>query len=494
LIAAMRIDALIAPEHAQSPAVQAARQAGVAILGLRTFPALAAGTFELAAPPARAPVAVEPPGLDDIVLLTPTSGTTSAPKIVPHTNRRIAEAVRDRAKLGQLTSHDRSLLATPVGNPATIRRVLLPPLALGGSVVCVAHFDANRFIDWLREYAPTHYMASVATQIAILEELQRRPHPVRHALRFTMSAGASLPPSVQSRLERALGMPVIQGYGMTETGSIAQVPFPPDRAPAGSTGRPTLEVAITDESGRALGPDELGEVTVRGPEVFDGYENDPDATAAAFRDGWFRTGDLGRIDRDGFLFLAGRIKDVINRGGSKVAPVEVENLLASHPQVAQAAAFAMPHPTLGEDLAAAVVLRDNAALSEDELRNFARAHLASFKVPTRIITVTELPRGSFDKVKRAELAAIAQQRLRVEFVAPRDPLEIAIAAIFAEELGVERVGVQDNFFQLGGDSLSCVRVMRSMAQAFAVDVDIDAFFATPTAAGLAAEIRNRKPS
>lgn len=490
LIVAMRIDALIAPENADSSAVRAAREAGAAIIELRSSSPAPAGTFALAAPPGRSVVAVQPPDLDDIALVTHTSGTTSAPKIVPHTHRRIAEAARARVELGRVTRADRSLLMTPVSNLTSIRRVILPPLVMGGSVVCIADFDTARFIDWLEEFAPTHYMASVATQIAILEELERRLRPARHSLRFTLSGGASLPPNVQIRLERALGVPVIQAYGMTETGNIAQAPLPPERAPAGSAGRPTnVEIVIANETGGMLGVDELGEIMVRGPEIFDGYEDNPEANAAAFREGWFRTGDLGRIDRDGFLFLAGRIKDVINRGGAKVAPAEVENVLALHPQVAQAAAFALPHPTLGEDLAAAVVLRRDWSVSEDELREFARAHLAAFKIPTRIVMVAELPRGSFDKVKRAELALLAEEQLRQEFVPPRDPLEAAVAKIFAEVLDLERVGVLDNFFQLGGDSLRGMRAIAHVQSLFAVDIRIEAIFRQPTAAALAATIR-----
>ncbi len=490
LIVAMRIDALITPEADASPAVDAARRAGVTVVGLRHASTAPAGSFALIAPAARSPVAVPQPHLDDIALLAHTSGTTSRPKIVPHTHRRIAEAARMRGELGQLTHTDRSLLTTPLSNLTTLRRAAIPPLAAGGSVVCLGHFDPVRLIAWIEALAPTHYMASVATHIAILEELERRTRPVKHSLRFVLAGGANLPSDIQTRLERALGASVIAAYGMTETGTIAQVPLPPDRAPAGSVGRPAnIDIAIVDEAGSAQPVDALGEILVRGPELFDGYENDANANDAAFRDGWFRTGDLGRIDRDGFLYLAGRIKDLINRGGAKVVPSEIEEVLMEHPEVAQAAAFALPHPTLGEDLAAAVVLRGQGAVSESELRDFALARLAAFKVPTRFMPISELPRGSFGKVKRAELTRIAEEQLRHEFVPPQDAPEALVAQIFAEVLGIDRIGATDNFFQLGGDSLRGARVMARVQAIFGVTVGVEALFRRPTVATLTMEIR-----
>jgi acyl-coenzyme A synthetase/AMP-(fatty) acid ligase len=423
-------------------------------------------------------------------MVTHTSGTTATPKIVPHTHRRIAEAARTRAELGRVTRRDRSLLLTPVSNVTSFRRVILPLLALGGSTVCVARFEPDRFFDWLDAMGPTYYMASAARQMAILEALRRRPLPITHSLRFAQSGGANLPASDQIALERALGVPVIQSYGMNETGNIAQAPLPPERAPPGSVGRPTnVDIAVVDEDGVSVGADEFGEIIVRGPEIFEGYENDPAANALAFRDGWFRTGDLGRIDHAGFLFLSGRIKDVINRGGTKVAPAEVEDALALHPEVAQVAAFAVPHLTLGEDVAAAVVLRPGATVSEEALRNFAAARLAAFKIPTRIMALSELPRGSFDKVRRDELARIAAVELRHEFVPPRDEHESAVARIFAEVLGMDRVGAFDNFFELGGDSLRAMRALAQMESIFAVALGVEALFLKPTAAALAVAIR-----
>ena len=488
LLVAMRIDAVISPVGVDSPVTRAARRAGVAAVGFRPTPAAPCGTFELIAPLYDVDAVPEAPRLEDVAVLAHTSGTTAKPKIVPHTHRIIAEAARTRAELGRLTRADRSLLLLPMHNLSSIRRVLLPPLVEGGSVVCVSRFDPAHFFDWLEQFEPTYFMASAATHMTILEALELRGQAVAHSLRFTLSGGAALPVGVQMQLERALGAAVIQGYGITETGNIAQTPLPPERAPPGSVGRPTIDLAIMDETGIAVGAEEIGEIVVRGPEIFDGYEGDSVATAAAFRDGWFRTGDLGRLDHEGFLFIVGRVSDIINRGGAKVAPAEVDAALQKHPQVAQAAAFALPHPTLGEDVAAVVVLRDGGDASETELRDFSRSQLTAFKVPTRILVVPELPRGAFDKVKRGALAAMALEWLQAEFVPPRDGDEAEVATIFGEVLGLDRVGAHDNFFQQGGDSLRAMRAVARIQSRFAVPIGVEALFRRPTAAGLAQEI------
>jgi len=278
-------------------------------------------------------------------------------------------------------------------------------------------------------------------------------------------------------------------YGMSETTSIAETPFPPDRAPAGSVGRPaTLEVAVADETGRRLAVGETGEILVRGVEVMAGYEDNDEANRQAFFDGWFRTGDAGWIDRDGYVFLSGRLKDILNRGGTKIGPAEVENALTGHPQVAEAAVFGLPHPTLGEDLAAAIVFRPGATVGEPELRAFLRARLPAFKVPAVIFGLVQLPRGSLDKVNRNELVRIAERQLRPDFAAPAAGLETEVAGLFTTALGIPRVSRTDNFFHLGGDSLRGVRVVAGVEEAFGVSVPLDLLFDHPTVASFAAQI------
>lgn len=491
LFARMRLDALIVLEGHDSPARRVAQGTGIELLDLRSFPPQPAGSFELHAARIRAPETSQTPSPEDIALLMHTSGTTASPKIVPLRHRHLAESARTRIDLLQITSSDRCLLATPLYAAAGIRRSLLPPLLTGGSVVCPPpDLHPSTFVDLLEQYAPTFYAASAARQIALLEELERRPRAPAHRLRFAISMGALLPAAVQEKLERALGVPVIQGYGMTETGNIAQTPLPPVGAPIGSVGLAmNAELKVTDDAGHRLADGETGEIAVRGPEVFEGYEGDPEANASAFRDGWFRTGDLGRVDEQGFVFLVGRIKDIINRGGAKVSPSEVEAALATDPSVVEAAAFAMPHPTLGEDVAAAVVIRSPDKVTEEELLDVARARLAAYKVPTRIIFLRELPRNSFGKLKRDALADIAADALRTEFVAPRDAEEEQIAGVFSEVLRKERIGVHDNFFQVGGDSLRGAQVLSRIQARTGVLIGLSTLFRRPSVAELATEVR-----
>jgi oxalate---CoA ligase len=427
--------------------------------------------------------------LGDIALLGHTTGTTSRPKIVPNEQWRLTETVRNRAEQCGYCGTDRSLLLSPLYSLATTRRSLVPPLLFGGSVVCPTAVDGKALVDVLEAMAPTQLIASPTMLRSMLEEFERRRPCPTHALRTIYSAYVGLPVPLRQRLEVAFGVPVLEAYGMTETGSIAETPFPPEQAPTGSVGRPTtLDVAIADEFGRRLPAGETGEIIVRGAEVIEGYENNDEANRQAFRDGWFRTGDAGWIDRDGFVYLLGRIKDIVNRGGTKIAPGEIDAALACHPQVAEAAAFGVPHSTLGEDLAAAVVLQAGATVGEGELREFLRARLPVFKVPALIFAVPQLPRGALDKVSRNELIRMAEQHMRPDFEAPLAGIETEVARIFATVLDVPGVGRGDNFFHLGGDSLRGVRVLASVEEAFGLKISLDHLFDHPTVAAFAGAI------
>lgn len=486
LLCAMRIDALIVPEGPDSTAARAARRAAVTVIALRSAPGDPAGGLDLVPESTRASVPLEEPLADDIALLMHTSGTTAAPKIVPCKQWRMAEMARNRVELSRMDASDRCLVALPLHTSAGIRRVL-SGLLTGGSIICIGALAADATIELLESLAPTQYFAPPASHIALLEAFERREPRLRHHLKAIWSGTTDLPDAVRSRLERAFAVPVIVGYGTTESGCIAHAPFPPARAPAGSVGRAiNVEFGIADDAGRFLGPDESGEIVVRGPEVFDGYENDDDANRAAFRDGWFRTGDLGRIDGDGFVYLSGRDADIINRGGTKIAPGEVESALARHPQVIEAAAFAVVHPTLGHDVAAAVVLRDR--VSESELRRFLRGGLAAFKIPARIIEVAQLPRGSAGKVDRNELAALVTATAQRIHEPPASREESEIARIFAEVLKAPAVGREHNFFDLGGDSMSAMHVLAAVEAALGVSVGIELLFDHPTVAEFATAI------
>ena len=337
---------------------------------------------------------------------------------------------------------------------------------------------------------PTFYAAGPAVHRAVMEAVDRRGAVPHHALRYVVSGSNALPAELQQRLEEAFGVPLIQGYAMTETGTIAQNPLPPGERRQGSVGLVVQgEVAITDERGTQLPAGSSGEIVVRGPHVLRGYEDDPDANRNAFRGEWFRTGDVGHLDADGYLYVTGRLKEVINRGGFKIPSVEVDAALLLHPGVADAATFGVAHPTLGEDVVSVVVQRANATHAASELRDFLFDRLAAYKVPSRIVAVTAIPKTPLGKVRRSELANAMAAAMRPSHEPPRDPHEQTIAALFADVLACEAAGSHDNFFALGGDSLRGAQVVARVNEAFGCNLDVGSLFRRPTVAEFAAEIR-----
>lgn len=294
-------------------------------------------------------------------------------------------------------------------------------------------------------------------------------------------------------LEARFGVPVVEAYGMTEAShQMTSNPLPPQARKPGSVGIAAgAEVSILDDAGNPVEPGAIGEVCIRGAGVTRGYEANPEANAKAFTGGWFRTGDQGHLDAEGYLFLTGRLKEIINRGGEKISPREIDEILLQHPAVAQAVAFARPHPTLGEDVAAAVVLRPGLAASDQELRAFAFDRLAPFKVPATVVVVSQIPKGPTGKVQRIGLATRLAAELAVRHVAPRDDLEALVADIWSEILAVTAPGVADNFFALGGDSVRAGRVIARVNDLFEVQLPVTDLFRSPTVALLSAQVRRQ---
>lgn len=344
---------------------------------------------------------------DDVALVLHTSGTTSRPKIVPIRHRNLARSAVNIAESLALTAGDRSLNVMPLFHIHGLLAGLLAPLSVGGSVVCTQGFDAFRFFSWLEALRPTYYTAVPTMHQMVLSRSSRHRLAARACrLRFVRSSSASLPASMLDELKDLFGSPVIEAYGMTEaTHQMCANPLPPAAVKARSVGVPTgIDLAVLDGEGRASPPGRRGEVAVRGPTVIDGYENNPDADRAAFTSGWLRTGDEGYIDADGYLFLTGRLKEQINRGGEKISPLEVDEALLSHKEVAEAVTFSVPHPKLGEEVAAAVVTVEGASVTERELRRYLSESLAAFKVPRRVLFLDELPKGPTGKLQRIGLA------------------------------------------------------------------------------------------
>jgi acyl-CoA synthetase (AMP-forming)/AMP-acid ligase II len=485
LLTTMRVDALIVASDAETTAVRVARDLGVALVRASVATANPAGVARLDFERARPAVAARPPAADTVALLLHTSGTTALPKRVPQTSRHLAAMPAARvARLG-LTAADRVLSLTPLHTSSGVRRNLLMTLSAGAGLVCVERFEPDAFFDWLRELQPTIYVGTPTIHRAVLDLAERHGRP-EHALRFALSTSAPLPDATHERFEALLGVPLLQAYAMTEAGAIAESPPPPGARRLGAVGLPAgSEIAITDADGRRCATGDVGEVVVRGPEVFEGYADDPVATAAAFRDGWFRTGDLGRLDDDGYLRLVGRVKELVNRGGFKVSPSEVDGVLQAHPAVADAATIGVPHPTLGEDVVALVALRVPGTAVASELRAWALARLTPFKVPSRIAIVAAIPRTAMGKLQRRELAALFGASSGVKFVAPQGVHEALVADAFGDVLAREAVGANDNFFDLGGDSLRAARVAARLGAALVRDVEPSMLFLHPVVAELA---------
>ncbi|MCK1739438.1 amino acid adenylation domain-containing protein [Bradyrhizobium sp. 139] len=427
---------------------------------------------------------------DDDAFILLTSGTAARPKMVPLTHRNVCLSATNAGRVLSLASQDRLLNILPLFHAHGLISGLLTALAAGSSVICTNGFDASSFFGWMRELQPTWYTAVPTIHRALLTAAEANPDRARSSsLRVIRSASASLAPAILNGLEATFGVPVLETYGMTEAASqIAANPF--ELRKVGSVGRAAgPEIAIMDEAGRTLARGEHGEIMLRGPNMSRGYYNDEAATRAAFRNGWFRTGDLGYLDADGYLFIVGRIKDVINRGGQKISPLEVEEILLSHPAVLEAGVFAVPHQTLGENVAAVVVLRPNSEATSDQLRQFARKRLAAYKVPSLIRSVAALPKGASGKVKRNALAdLIATAEHGEEAQLPRNALESQLAGIWAGLLELPQVGIDQDVFALGADSLAVTQMRSRLRERFNVEFSFEDIFDCATVASLAARI------
>jgi acyl-CoA synthetase (AMP-forming)/AMP-acid ligase II len=347
----------------------------------------------------------------------------------------------------------------------------------------------------MADFRPTWYTTSPTIHQAILARAESSREIIAQCpLRFIRSAAAPLPPPVMSELERVFNVPVIESYGMTEASAqITSNPLPPGERKAGSVGVASgPEVAIMEDSGNLLPPGRAGEIVIRGGNVIRDYENNPAANESAFVNGWLRTGDQGYLDADGYLFITGRIKEIINRGGEKITPREIDEALVLHPAVAQAVTFGVAHPTLGEEVAVAIVLREDASVTEKEIRAFAFTRMADHKVPSQVLIVDEIPKGPTGKPQLIGLAEKLARKPKAEFVAPRNLLEDILAQIWTEVLGIEQVGVYDNFFALGGDSFSAARVLSRVRAAFHVEPPLTTILRSPTVADQALIIKMKQ--
>jgi acyl-CoA synthetase (AMP-forming)/AMP-acid ligase II len=401
--------ALVVEAGSDSVAIEVARSHGIAVLEM--VRGEKAGAFTLggaAVGEARDSGFAE---AGDVALVLHTSGTTGRPKIVPLSHANLCASAGNVGRTLALSSADRCLNVMPLFHIHGLVAAVLASLGAGASVHCTPGFNALKFFTWMEAVRPTWYTAVPTMHQAILTRAGRGTNPdtIREvALRLIRSSSSSLPPQVMAELEAAFGAPVIESYGMTEAAhQMTSNPMPPAARKPGTVGVPAgPEVATMDGQGALLAVGEIGEIVIRGANVTAGYENNPAANAEAFAAGWFRTGDQGRLDAEGYLTVTGRIKEIINRGGEKISPREVDEVMMDHPAVGQAVAFAVPHPKLGEDVAAAIVLREGMNAGERDIREFVATRLAPFKVPRKVVIVEDIPKGATGKVQRARLAEV----------------------------------------------------------------------------------------
>jgi acyl-CoA synthetase (AMP-forming)/AMP-acid ligase II len=402
--------AVILAAGEDGPARAAATAQGLTVVELAPQEDGPAGAFTLSAAGGTAPAEDGTPGPDDVALILHTSGTTSRPKIVPLLQSNVAASARNIARSLALTGDDRCLNVMPLFHIHGLVAAVGSSLAAGASISCTPGFDALRFFGWLGEVDPTWYTAVPTMHQAILGRSKRNVDVIGKArLRFLRSSSASLPGPVMTQLAETFGAPVVEAYGMTEAAhQMCSNPVEPGRQKPGMVGLPAgPEVRVAHEAEDRL-VEGVGEVVISGPNVTPGYEGNPDANAKSFFQAegkrWFRTGDQGAFDEDGYLGLTGRLKEIINRGGEKVSPLEVDGVLSDHPAVAQCVTFAVPHPKLGEEVAAAIVLRDGESATDREIRDFAAERLAAFKVPRQVLILDEIPKGATGKLQRIGLA------------------------------------------------------------------------------------------
>lgn len=398
--------ALVVEQGSESPAVAAARKLGIPVLPI--IAGDAAGQFSFEDEPTGEAVTnggmTEP---DDVALVLHTSGTTSRPKIVPLTQRNLCASARNISTTLALTANDRCMNVMPLFHIHGLTAAILSSLRVGAGVFCTPGFNALKFFGWLDEAKPSWYTAVPTMHQAILPRAARSKAIVEAAnLRFIRSSSSSLPPQVMHTLEETFGAPVVEAYAMTEAAhQMTCNPLPPTPRKPGTVGVAAgPEVGVMSAEGELLPQGSVGEIVIRGENVTPGYENNPKANAENFTNGWFRTGDQGVMDDEGYLTITGRLKEIINRGGEKISPREVDDVLMDHPAVQQVVTFAMPHPKLGEDVAAAVVLREGQEANERAIRDFAAARLADFKVPRKVLFLEEIPKGPTGKLQRIGLA------------------------------------------------------------------------------------------
>ena len=347
------------------------------------------------------------PEENDEALVLHTSGTTSRPKIVPLTNKNIYSSAENISKSLNLSEVDHCLNIMPLFHIHGLIAILAASIRSGASICASNGFNALKFLELAKSEKITWYSGVPTMHQAILLRAEKNLELAKNLnLRLIRSSSASLPPAVFEKLNNVFGCSVIEAYGMTEaTHQMTSNPLPPKKQKPGFVGIPAgPEVCIMDEKDKILDQGETGEVCIKGDNVTLGYDNNPEANKNSFTNGWFRTGDQGYFDQNGYLKISGRLKEIINKGGEKISPLEVDNVLMDHPLIEQAVCFGYEDKMLGEDIAAAIIVKEGKNCSETDVKTYAQEKLAKFKIPKKIFFVNEIPKGATGKLQRNVLA------------------------------------------------------------------------------------------
>ncbi len=456
----LRLEAIILPNWTDSPFSTALKNRSLGVFNAeRVVKALLGVALDQAreVPPLLRKSGI--PTSDSTAVVLRTSGTTGVAKYIRVTHANLLSVANKLQRWFDLSCDDRSASMTPAYYAGGIKVNILSSLLLGGGVSIPSGSNPENLAEWISDLRPTWFYVNPTLAQAIIENLESEADRfTADSLRFVAVSSGFLSDTVRTKLESLLRVPILEFYGLSEAGVMAANPAPPARSKPGTIGLISPgEVAINDERGCQLGPGNVGEVIVRGPSISPGYLDDPNPLPGMIasehgQDKWLRTGDLGIIDKDQFLTIVGRMKDVINRGGEKIAPYEIENALLQHPAVREAAAFGVPHPRLGENVSAAVVFKPECLATSSELQNFLKERLAPFKIPQRVFIASTLPRTETGKIKSSELRECYSKR-PLEYVPPKGDVEVLIAQVWQRLLNRPDIGADENFFEAGGDSL-----------------------------------------
>jgi len=426
---------------------------------------------------------------DAPAMLMSTSGTTSKPKLVPISHSNVLAAAGSIGSAFSLGPNDVCLDPMPLHHVHGLISAALSSLLAGSAVHCTRGFSPSEFVDAFRELRPTWFTASPAMHLALREHFEHAGTVAPAGrLRFFRSSSAPLPPSAITALEELFSAPLIETYGLTETASmVCSNPLPPEPRKQGSVGRACgSEIRIVDEAGQTCPTDVQGEIAIRGPSVISAYENN--AAQDSFLDGWLLTGDIGRLDADGYLFIVGRAKEVIKRGGLSVYPAEVDDALCADPDVAEAVTFAVEHSSLGEDVVAAVVLRAGATVDAARLRAEVGRKLSTYKVPSVILIVDSIPKSETGKFVRKQVANQLAHLLAPRCEPASGMVEHLLLAAWREVIGRGDIGVTDNVFLHGADPLRAGRAAEAISASGVWHPTLKDLLAAPTVREQAARV------